>query len=63
MELLFQFIAEEYDRLGTNAFWKKFSNGDGKRLSFQKILDCLKAERKLRDQQDHDEVKQIFGKP
>ena len=30
-------------------------------MSFQKILDCLKAERKLRDQQDHDEVKQIFG--
>ncbi|KAK7691374.1 hypothetical protein QCA50_004773 [Cerrena zonata] len=57
-----KFIAEERDRLGTDkAFWDKFTGSDGVRLTYQKILDSLQAERMRRDQQDYDEAIRLFG--
>lgn len=43
---LSQFIAKERERLGSDdAFWVKFSNEDGTRMNYEKILRVLQKER------------------
>lgn len=57
-----KFIVEERERLGTDeAFWKKFSNAEGKRFSYQAILTHLQNERKARDQEDFHEAMCYFN--
>ncbi|THG99534.1 hypothetical protein EW026_g2836 [Hermanssonia centrifuga] len=43
-----KYIMEEYESLGSNrtAFWTKHINTDGTRMSYNQILDSLKADRK-----------------
>ena len=57
-----QFIAEERQRHpDTTSFWSKFSNGNGERFSYQKILGSLAKERSTNAAQDAANARFFFG--
>ncbi|THH15861.1 hypothetical protein EUX98_g9396 [Antrodiella citrinella] len=56
------FIAKEFERLGSNdAFWEKFSNEDGTRMNYEKILNVLKAEREAHAIKHAADARRFFG--
>ena len=57
-----QFIAEERQRHpNMSSFWNKFSNSNGKRISYQRILDVLAKERSENATQDAANARFFFG--
>lgn len=65
--LYLQFIIDEFEHLGSSreTFWAKYTDHEKKvRLGYEQILVALKAERKLKDPEYEEDVKnakQYFG--